>query len=215
MKLNLALIALSGTLLSTNALANLVTITWADNHSPSGGEFVLTPDTGAPFNSFCLERNEFISLGGTYSYTVNNSAVAGGLAGGSPDPISIGTAYLYSQFRAGTLTGYTSASSANQTALQEAFWWLEDEIPTGDYPFDPTLNPYLTLANDALAGDLDALKADANGAYAVDDFGLGERRNEDSPRNTYRLRSRAIPRMAVIERCTDHLRSADADRATS
>jgi hypothetical protein len=167
MKLNFALIALSGTLLSTNALANLVTITWADNHSPSGGEFVLTPDTGAPFNSFCLERNEFISLGGTYSYTVNNSAVAGGLAGGSPDPISIGTAYLYSQFRAGTLTGYSSASSANQTALQEAFWWLEDEIPTGDYPFDPTLNPYLTFANDALAGDLDALKADANGAYAV------------------------------------------------
>ena len=46
--------------------------------------------------------------------------------------ISVGAAYLYSQFAARTLPGYTytngSGRAASAVMLQQAFWYLEDEI---------------------------------------------------------------------------------------
>lgn len=87
------------------------------------------------FQTFCLERNEYINLPGTYNYTVTSSANAGGVGGGSPDPLSIGTAWLYNQFASGVLAGYqydeTAASptrAAHAKLLQNAIWWLEDEL---------------------------------------------------------------------------------------
>ena len=39
------------------------------------------------FQTFCLERNEGINTTDTYDFTISDSAVAGGISGGSPDPL--------------------------------------------------------------------------------------------------------------------------------
>jgi hypothetical protein len=68
---------------------------------------------------------------------------------------------LYSQFRAGNL----ATSALGQDALQNAIWWLEQEIPT-------TTPAGTALVNQAVAatGAANALAAraiNANGAYGV------------------------------------------------
>jgi hypothetical protein len=76
------------------------------------------------------------------------------------------TAWLYSQFRAGTLTLHTGLGSyfdadrlANAGGLQNAIWFLEDEGGQN--------NGYVALAESALGTDLAGIKADSNGAYDV------------------------------------------------
>jgi hypothetical protein len=121
-----------------------------------GGEFQATA-TGllqnigqASFRTFCIEDNDYFTPNGTYYHKINSGAVFGGVgyqptagASSSFDPISIGTAYLYSQFRAGTLTGYSYAPSsteiASATALQRAIWWMENEGTSANRRFCRTL----------------------------------------------------------------------------
>src|SRR5260370_338881 len=86
-----------GLLVSGNLFAAQVTVNWATGHSAQGGETIMTTDTGT-FNSFCIEFNEHVSIGSTYYYSTSSSAIAGGLTGGHPDPISIGTAWLFRNF---------------------------------------------------------------------------------------------------------------------
>ena len=102
-----------------------------------GGEFTLTPnadlqaatlETG-PFSSFCLEKTETIDIGATYSVIVNDEAVRGGT--GSSDPLDPRTAYLYTNFRAGTLSGYNytvPGRVASAGALQDVIWYIEGEM---------------------------------------------------------------------------------------
>lgn len=80
--------------------------------------------------------------------------------------ISIGTAWLYSQFRAGTLTldiGSGSYFDANRLAntgkVQNAIWFLEGEGGQN--------NGYVALAETALGTNLAGIEADSNGAYGV------------------------------------------------
>ncbi len=82
------------------------------------------------FESFCLEVPETVSLPGVYDYTVGAGAIAGGNAGGNPDPVSAGTAWLYTRFAAGTLGiyNYGVGRGASAAALQECIWYLEQEI---------------------------------------------------------------------------------------
>ncbi len=40
-----------------------VNVTWAPNHSPTAGEFILDDSNIGTFNSFCIEKDEFVSLG--------------------------------------------------------------------------------------------------------------------------------------------------------
>lgn len=115
---------------------------------PLAGEFQLTPNaelaaiigSAAPFQSFCLEVDEAIYFGPSYEAIVNTEAVYGG--GGVPpshigDPISPATAYLYTAFRNGTLSGYEfnpgSARAVSALALQKAIWYLEDESGFTNY----------------------------------------------------------------------------------
>jgi hypothetical protein len=95
-----------------------------------GGEFNadVTPlGSGNPsidFITFCLQRNE--------SFGYGNTMFIGGIgpATSNGDPISAATAYLYTMFRNGTLSGYDfngGTRAASATALQLAFWYLEDE----------------------------------------------------------------------------------------
>jgi len=102
-----------------------------------GGEFnadVSPFGTPYDFITFCLQRNEYFTYGQTmYIGGITDYTVAG------YDPISAETAYLYTQFRSGTLANYAFSSNVSYggvtynrtgtaTALQLAFWYLEGEV---------------------------------------------------------------------------------------
>lgn len=87
-----------------------------------GGLFRITNvNTGAVINTFCIELPEHI-YNGSLVAGISNSAVLGGLGGGSPDPISSETNWLYAQYVAG------NSLYQNAAALQIAFWILENEV---------------------------------------------------------------------------------------
>jgi hypothetical protein len=145
-----------------------------------GGEFnAITTGLGS-FPTFCIEDAEYINPppSGPYTYTINTGAVEGGAPGnganaidpntGLPmDNISRGTAWLFNQFAAGTLTLDTGSGSyfdtnrlANAGELQTAIWYLEDENGGQN-------NGYVALAETALGTDLNGIKADSNGEFGV------------------------------------------------
>lgn len=164
-----------------------------------GGEFNATTSPGKPFDpyyvpgvtlitsggitgfeTFCMEYQEHLSSS-TYSYAVNDYANLGGntLAqrGGNPDhdPVSLGSAWLYGQFAAGTLPNYSystagNARAASATELQKALWALEDETNASNVPWDtlatPGNNTFLNAVQTKF-GSLAAAKADNNGLFAV------------------------------------------------
>jgi hypothetical protein len=158
-------------------------------HANGGGEFnAVTTGAGlGNFVTFCVEYTEHISLGATYSYVINSGAVKGGYStvpGGTStfDPISVGTAWLYSNYRAGLYT----RNDATMNNLQAAIWYLEGEsnlVPDGSgnslsgtgTPFSYTQtavnsNPFLkgTGSVSAMFGTLaDAAAAATPGAYGV------------------------------------------------
>lgn len=103
--------------------------------SGPGGAFDVTVLSGlgqlnsGNFLTFCIEKNEYITVPGSpYDVDLGPSSVKGGLGGPQPDPISIGTAWLYSQFRKGTLANYTYGNNTSANQLQDAIWWLEGEM---------------------------------------------------------------------------------------
>ena len=138
--------------------------------SGNGGEFQAVTSGLGTFQTFCIEESEYFSPGNTYNYKVNSGAVYGGVGAHTTDPynpgypmdnISIGTAWLYSQFRNGTLTGYNYGSGRVASAgdLQNAIWWLEDEGGAN--------NGFVTLAETTLSLNDSTIKKDSNGAYGV------------------------------------------------
>lgn len=111
---------------------------------PSGGgvfNFVVL-EQNAPFQSFCLERDEYISIGGIYTVVgISNLAMMGGINTDLGDPLSGKTAWLFYSFAMGTLPGY-DGSLIQQGLLQNAIWMLEGELAI---PNEVT-NPYYILA---------------------------------------------------------------------
>jgi len=88
----------------------------------SGGLFTIKNiDTNAVIKSFCIELDEHIYDNDRVA-GISNAAVAGGLGGPNPDPISSSTDWLYAQY------AQNNASYQDVQALQLAFWMLEDEI---------------------------------------------------------------------------------------
>ena len=157
--------------------------TWGPYQAGSGGEFTLLPSgptlsglvslynsnpnsqtrdivQSGTFQSFCLEKQEYINLNKTYNAILNDRAINGGV-GPAGDPISIGTAYLYYQFATGDLSGYNYVASRTTTAaqLQQAIWYLEGE--TG-----AVSNQFITAVIAEFGTFADAQK-DNNGTYAV------------------------------------------------
>ncbi len=115
------------------------------HYDVSGGEFLLIADpelqaiTGEfdPYSSFCLEKNQPIAIGYPYDVVVATEALPGGGNSGPTGPqggdlLDPMTAYLYTEFRAGTLTGYhygpLADRAASAAALQEVIWHIEDEM---------------------------------------------------------------------------------------
>lgn len=114
-------------------------IRFQDGPGSPGGEFGIALDAVpsiTQFVTFCLEKNEHINFQSRfYVESIEKYADNGGFGGGSPDYISAETAWLYYNFRQGTLAGYdfglindhsqSRINSAN--AFQNAVWYLEDE----------------------------------------------------------------------------------------
>lgn len=117
----------------------------------NGGEFLvdnLSNGVGNDFTTFCLEKNEFMNFSSTFKVgSVSNQAVDGGVGGGSPDPLDYRTAWLYTQFRAGTLSGYLG-DDATANSLQNAIWHLEDE-GVSYASLDATAQGWVTAATSA------------------------------------------------------------------
>lgn len=105
-----------------------------------GGEFYadIPPlDTTSPYEwdfiTFCLQRNEYFTPGATmWIGGISDKTVSG------DDPLDPATAYLYTQFRNGTLPNYAYSGTVSfgastydrgqtATALQLAIWRIEGE----------------------------------------------------------------------------------------
>jgi hypothetical protein len=118
-----------------------VTINTGPFQAGAGGEFnaVVIGDIpglalGSQFGTFCMEKNEYITLGSSYYATPNTYAQNGGLGGQLPgthmDPLDPRTAWLYNEFLDGTLPGYAHTGDQRRSsaeALQHAIWYLEQE----------------------------------------------------------------------------------------
>lgn len=134
------------------------------------------------FQTFCIEYNEHFSPGVTYTAGISTKARYGG-NNPNGDPISIGTAWLYSQFAAGTLTGYNYVYGSGRQgateagALQKAIWWLENESNGSN---TGASGAFITAAKNGLAAlgygiltDTTIRTMDANGAFGVYALNLG------------------------------------------
>jgi hypothetical protein len=131
------------------------------------------------FETFCIEVGQFISLPGTYDASISDGAKPGGPGGnGTIDRIGIGTAYLYSAFATMTLSSYNytpgSGRAADAALLQQAIWYLENEISlTGG---QIAANKFLSATTGFLGAITKygaAVFDDANGQFGVGALNLG------------------------------------------
>jgi hypothetical protein len=141
---------------------SLQTTTWPYYGNTGGGEFhaqvLFMPIAEVPsaWETFCMEDFEYVGSGTNNYYGIlNTSAVVGSndatgsIDGGNPiyglplgqsgadwgDPLDPKTAYLYTKFATGTLTGYDYGGpqvvrQADAAALQSAIWYIEQEFNT-------------------------------------------------------------------------------------
>lgn len=130
---------------STALMADTVTdgtIIWFTNGvgNTGGGIFyVHNTSDNFVFESFCIERNEYLSFNTYYTAEVDTAAYNGGVGGSvdGSDPLSQYTAYLYYHFRQGDLntlltdalgTSFDETITADANSLQYAIWYFENEI---------------------------------------------------------------------------------------
>ncbi|MCS7089710.1 MAG: hypothetical protein RMN51_01655 [Verrucomicrobiota bacterium] len=171
----LLVLSATGAMAVPDATVTVVRTAGYYDTSYQGGEFTLkgspwaNPNHYSPatlvangLQTFCLELNEFLSGQPFHAY-LNTVAINGGVGGGSPDPLSIGTAWLYKRFAEGTLPGYNYTPGPGRAAsareLQEAIWYLEDELGS----IGP--NPYIAMVI-AQFGSLSAAKTNYNPSLA-------------------------------------------------
>lgn len=189
-----AALLFAGLAAASTPAAHAFSVTFAQGafQSGKGGEFVAitSPSFNAyyadaalqtvkgltGFSTFCLEKTEKAILNVACTGVLNDRAMNGGtdvtenpnLPG---DPISAGTAWLYSLFARGELDSYDygtapynaaekSSRKADASVLQNAIWMLEDEesLDLGNY--------YIDLAI-AKFGGIDAAKEDNDGRFNV------------------------------------------------
>jgi len=122
----------------------------AGYYSGSGGEFTLSPTLASdpipgnpgPWQTFCVETNEYIMPPYTAYMDIDTYAVVGGVGGqdldlngdgiNDADSLDPRTAYLYTKFLNKTLIGYDYTPGGTRSAsagdLQNAIWFIESEI---------------------------------------------------------------------------------------
>jgi hypothetical protein len=126
------------------------------SQGPFAGSVVSGAGAGGSFLSFCLEKYEtFTPNSNLYVKSVSGATTnaAGGHYGNSTsDPLSSATAWLFTQFSTNTLTGYSANSSAKADSLQNAIWYLEDEISLSTVNADAQAKAWVALAKAATTG---------------------------------------------------------------
>lgn len=119
------------------------------------------------FQTFCIETMEYFSPGSTYNVTISYDIMYDGGMFPNGSPITMGTAWLYSQFAAGALSGYDYTYGSGRTAtagdLQQAIWYLQGEA-AGLVNGGADGTAFYNAAASALGG---AIANAANGAYGV------------------------------------------------
>jgi hypothetical protein len=151
-------------------------------YNAGDGEFNISPINGlgsgygAPdlynnnfgaqgFGTFCINRGVSITVPGQYNATV----IPNGVDPVSGNQISVGTAWLFSQFAAGTLANYNYTPGAGRVnsayLLQNAIWVLEGQIGNNFSDI------FLTMVVNQF-GSLGAAGADNNQQYGVGVLGL-------------------------------------------
>jgi hypothetical protein len=118
----------------------------------SGSPYWIDGPGTLDFYSFCLELDEHIFSGTEYYVKLSDAADPGGVGGGSPDPLSSETAYLYSRFRSGAIALPTLD---DWWGLQLAIWRLEDEV---DVTYGGRGTAVARIAADAFYADAMAKK---------------------------------------------------------
>jgi hypothetical protein len=144
---------------ASNASAGRIALSGGLNVG-GGGEYTVSilsgdvgrADVGNRFQTFCVEAREGLGFGQFDAEVSSETRNNGGLG---PRPLSAGVAYLYTAFRARTLTDYvydlvggnarfTQGRREAAFELQRAIWMLQ-----GDRPANPA-NFYYSLATDAV-----------------------------------------------------------------
>jgi len=147
----LGLLAGVALMAATPAMADMTVVFNNSYGDTGGGEFILEHNgfpfvpvnlnnSATEFETFCVERNEYVRYGRTYYVEISDSAKAGGVGGPSPDPLDDKTGFLYQSFLDGTLaaagydygTGTQRVQSAD--ALQNVIWGIEEELGAGWAP---------------------------------------------------------------------------------
>ena len=140
------------------AVGDRISFEKVEGTTTGGGPFVGTiAGTDISFLTFCLQSERPLdfgpqyTIGGITDYAYWEDDNRGGDPITGRDPISSQTAWLYTQFRNGTLNGYDGSAGA-MDSLQWAFWVLEDEewqVPDGAWK--PLALHFIDLANQAVA----------------------------------------------------------------
>jgi hypothetical protein len=138
-------------LIPAGAQADTITagdyVKFGDRPGSPGGEFLLTVyDTpgGSPidqFITFCVQMTEYMNF--TSTFQVGSVSTA---PDDQPVDLDPRTAYLYTSFRNGTLTGYTLGDPTSANLLQRAIWYFE-----GESVGNQNGNMFVQAANDAVA----------------------------------------------------------------
>jgi hypothetical protein len=105
-----------------------------------------------------MEANVFFTPGTSYSYTV-------GMVDSQGDALTMGAAWLYSQFAKGTLAGYdynnngSVSRNTDDGILQAALWALQGQSGGSSFPSGTVTNAFYTLAATTLGTNLETLAA--------------------------------------------------------
>ncbi|HUZ07000.1 MAG TPA: hypothetical protein VMV89_05875 [Candidatus Paceibacterota bacterium] len=133
------------------------------SHGDVNGPYdvVSTPATGADlgnFDTFCLAYTVDYYSGGKYDYVVSTDVEpqAGGFGGTGKGYVTLGTAWLYSQY-----LDNNAALTGKNDAIQEVIWYLQGQsAPTSASGYDTILD----LVDTQFGGNVDN---NANGEYGI------------------------------------------------
>ncbi len=130
------------------------------------------------FQTFCVETTEYFTPGDVYNVIISDAILPDDQFPGG-EPITMGTAWLYSQFAAGTLSGYDYTEGGGRIAtagdLQQAIWYLQGDVASlVNGSADGT--DFYNAAVSALGGSINSA---ANGAYGVVCLNLRDGNDQD------------------------------------
>ena len=136
-------------------------------NGPFTGVVTAGPGVGSSFFSFCVEKLEYFAYN-TNLYVQGITTATNNAPGTYPntsDPLSYQTAWLFTEYSNNT---YGQTATVNN-AMQQAFWYLEDELPQSS--LNSLAQTYVSAANAAVVngytgyGNVRVLNVYSNATY--------------------------------------------------